>query len=64
MFRQQRSCSKEKEATIKHRQWEEEKKKKEEAQLALEKERGEIIIKKRDQKRKDLDYRLQQSRKS
>ena len=48
---------------MKHRQWEEERKEKEAAKLALEKERRELILKKRDQERKDLDYRLQESRK-
>jgi hypothetical protein len=47
---------------MKHRQWEEERKEKEAAKLALEKERMELILKKRDQERKDLDYRLQESR--
>ena len=46
-----------------HRQWEEEKKETEAAKLVLEKERRAMIIKKRDQERKDLDYRLQESRK-
>ena len=63
MLRQQRSSSKENEASIKHRQWEEERKEKEATKLALEKERREMILKKRDQERKDLDYRLEKSRK-
>ena len=48
---------------MKHRQWEEERREKEETKLALEKERRTMILKKRDQERKDLDYRLQESRK-
>ena len=48
---------------MKHRQWEEEKQETEAAKLALEKERREMILKKRDQERKDLDYRLEESRK-
>ena len=48
---------------MKHRQWEEERREKEATKLALEKERRKMILKKRDQERKDLDYRLQESRK-
>ena len=42
---------------------EEEREEKEAVKLALEKERRELILKKRDQERKDLDYRLEESRK-
>ena len=48
---------------MKHRQWEEERREKEATKLALEKERRKMILKKRDQERKDLDYRLEESRK-
>ena len=48
---------------MKHQQWEEERREKEAAKFALEKERREMIMKKRAQERKDLDYRLEESRK-
>ena len=47
---------------MKRRQWEEERKEREAIELALEKERREMILKKRDRERKYLDYHLQESR--